>query len=176
MCGAFWLFLENKLHYCRDFERTRARANELIFTNSECYWRQTLQRISALKCKRCSHWWRQGQWQTDAYVFAWTWAFEASTQPWDCEEHSSYLNAASVPSATLFCQISTEHQNWVLLFFSPERTDQLGPKPCLCFLVTVLHSYCGRSTVESVISAFIFKIFKLKFIYPCGKYSCLYGC
>lgn len=172
MCGAFWLFLENKSHYCRDFERTRARANELIFTNSECYWRQTLQKISALKCKRCSHWWRQGQWQTDAYVFAWTWAFEASTQPWDCEEHSSYLKAASVPSATLFCQISTE------FYFSSALKEQTSwdPNPVSAFLVTVLHSYCGRSTVESVISAFIFKIFKLKFIFPCGKYSCLYGC
>lgn len=85
-----------------DFGRTRRESNWTHFHKLCMLLRQTLQRISALKCKRCSHWWRQGQWQTDADVFAWIWAFKASTHPWDCAEHSYYCSTAHVPPSQHF--------------------------------------------------------------------------
>ena len=85
-----------------DFGRTRRESNGTRFHKLCMLLRQTLQRSSALKCKRCSHWWRQGQWQTDADVFAWIWAFKASTHPWDCAEHSCYCSTARVPPVNTF--------------------------------------------------------------------------
>jgi len=61
-----------------DFERTRRESNWTLFHKLCVLLKQTLQRISALKC---SNWWRQGQWQTAANVFAWIWAFKANTHP-----------------------------------------------------------------------------------------------
>lgn len=47
--------------------------------------------------------------------------------------------------------------------------------PVCAFSFKAYSAYYGRSTVESVVSVFILKIFKLKFKLPMLQYSCLYG-
>lgn len=85
-----------------DFGKTRRESNWTHLHKPSVLLRQTLQRISALKCKQCSHWGRQGQWQTDAEVFVWIWAFKASTHPWACAEHSLLQHCACPPSQHFF--------------------------------------------------------------------------